>query len=212
MDASEVISSAQMRALEQEAIASGRVSSPDLMERAGRSVAEVIFERWPDVKYAVVLCGPGNNGGDGYVVARRLHDAGWEVEVFYFGDPEKLPPDAKQNYERWCAIGPAKPVSKCLSARFVRHPVLVDALFGIGLDRPIPDELRDILMATANCPRVAIDFPSYINSDTGALLNPFPEAFQRGQTTVTFHRKKPGHVTGEGAAYCGEIIVQDIGL
>jgi len=79
------------------------------MERAGRGVVEAIFEEWPELKAtshrAVVLCGPGNNGGDGFVVARLLKEWGWEVEVFLYGDPERLPPDARVNYERWVGMG-----------------------------------------------------------------------------------------------------------
>ena len=82
----ELLTAAQMRAIEQAAIASGEVTGLELMERAGRGVVEAIFEEWPELKAtsyrAVVLCGPGNNGGDGFVVARLLKDWGWEVEVF----------------------------------------------------------------------------------------------------------------------------------
>jgi ADP-dependent NAD(P)H-hydrate dehydratase / NAD(P)H-hydrate epimerase len=79
------------------------------MERAGRGVVEAIFEEWPELRAtshrAVVLCGPGNNGGDGFVVARLLKEWGWEVEVFLYGDPERMPPDARVNYERWLGMG-----------------------------------------------------------------------------------------------------------
>ena len=94
----DLLTAAQMRALEQAAIASGEVTGLDLMERAGAGVVEAILAEWPDLALtshrAVVLCGPGNNGGDGFVVARLLKQRGWEVEVFLHGDPEKLPPDS----------------------------------------------------------------------------------------------------------------------
>jgi NAD(P)H-hydrate repair Nnr-like enzyme with NAD(P)H-hydrate epimerase domain len=87
----------------------GEVTGLELMERAGRGVVEAIFEEWPELRAtshrAVVLCGPGNNGGDGFVVARLLKEWGWEVEVFLYGDPERLPPDARVNYERWVGMG-----------------------------------------------------------------------------------------------------------
>ena len=106
---SELLTSAQMRAIETAAIESGEVTGLELMERAGRGVVEAVFEEWPKLAQsshrAVVLCGPGNNGGDGFVVARLLKEWGWEVEVFLYGNPEKLPPDAKVNYERWRALG-----------------------------------------------------------------------------------------------------------
>jgi hydroxyethylthiazole kinase-like uncharacterized protein yjeF len=105
----ELLTAAQMRAIEQAAIASGEVTGLELMERAGRGVVEAIFEEWPELKAtshrAVVLCGPGNNGGDGFVVARLLKEWGWEVEVFLYGDPERMPPDARVNYERWLGWG-----------------------------------------------------------------------------------------------------------
>ncbi|MCP5075059.1 MAG: bifunctional ADP-dependent NAD(P)H-hydrate dehydratase/NAD(P)H-hydrate epimerase, partial [Rhodobacteraceae bacterium] len=102
----ELLTAAQMRAIETAAIESGEVTGLELMERAGRGVVEAVFEEWPELAKtshrAVVLCGPGNNGGDGFVVARLLHDWGWEVEVFLYGDAAKLPPDARVNYVRWC--------------------------------------------------------------------------------------------------------------
>ena len=101
----ELLTAAQMKAIEQAAIDSGEVTGLELMERAGRGVVEAVFEEWPEMAAtshkAVVLCGPGNNGGDGFVVARLLAEWGWEVEVFLYGDVDKLPPDAKVNYERW---------------------------------------------------------------------------------------------------------------
>ncbi|MBC7141672.1 MAG: bifunctional ADP-dependent NAD(P)H-hydrate dehydratase/NAD(P)H-hydrate epimerase, partial [Rhodobacteraceae bacterium] len=88
----ELLTAAQMRAIEAAAIASGEVTGLELMERAGRGVVEAIWEEWPELKAgsfrAVVLCGPGNNGGDGFVVARLLKEWGWEVEVFLYGEPE----------------------------------------------------------------------------------------------------------------------------
>ena len=97
----ELLTAAQMRAIERAAIESGEVTGLELMERAGRGVVEAVFEEWPDLAKAphraVVLCGSGNNGGDGFVVARLLKDWGWEGEVVLYGDPAKLPPDAKAN-------------------------------------------------------------------------------------------------------------------
>ncbi len=97
----ELLTAAQMRAVEAAAIAGGEVTGLELMERAGRGVVEAIFEEWPELRAtshrAVVLCGPGNNGGDGFVVARLLKEWGWEVEVFLYGDPSRLPPDARVN-------------------------------------------------------------------------------------------------------------------
>ncbi len=106
---SELLTADQMRAIEQAAIESGEVTGLELMERAGQGVVEAIFKEWPEYvtapKSASILCGPGNNGGDGFVVARLLHSRGWDVEVFLYGDAENLPPDARVNYERWSELG-----------------------------------------------------------------------------------------------------------
>ncbi|SHE36408.1 yjeF N-terminal region [Litoreibacter ascidiaceicola] len=213
---SETITSDEMRALEQAAIASGRVTGLELMERAGKGVVEAIFEEWPelvkDKRRAVVLCGPGNNGGDGFVVARLLEKAGWGVETFLYGDAKKLPPDARVNYELWLGRGGVSKIEVCYSYRWASHPVVVDALFGIGMNRPLPDELRNILMATLNCRRVAVDIPSYVSSDTGDLMCPWPHYTGQNQLTVTFHRPKAGHVMADGAQVCGKVVVKDIGL
>ncbi|MCC0046869.1 MAG: NAD(P)H-hydrate dehydratase [Rhodobacteraceae bacterium] len=143
----ELLTAAQMRAIEQAAIASGEVTGLELMERAGRGVVEAIFEEWPELAKtshrAVVLCGPGNNGGDGFVVARLLKEWGWEVEVFLYGDPEKMPPDARVNYERWLGMGEVQDADR-LEGDYGVEDVLrgkpdlfVDALFGTGLSRAI---------------------------------------------------------------------------
>ena len=106
---SELLTAAQMRAIEAAAIASGAVTGLELMERAGAGVVAAVLEEWPEMaltsQRAVVLCGPGNNGGDGFVVARLLAGRGWAVEVYLYGDAGKLPPDARVNYERWCEVG-----------------------------------------------------------------------------------------------------------
>ena len=108
----ELLTAAQMRAVEQAAIDSGDVTGLDLMERAGAGVVEAIFEWRPELaegeRKAVVLCGPGNNGGDGFVVARLLKQRGWTVDVFLYGDEAKLPPDAAENARRWRELGEVK--------------------------------------------------------------------------------------------------------
>lgn len=137
----ELLTAARMRAIEQAAMDSGAVTGLELMERAGRGVVEAVFAQWPDLaaapRRALVLCGPGNNGGDGFVIARLLYGWGWAVEVCLYGDPEKLPPDARANHDRWCALGPvtvhaidsAPPQDDSLAVP-ERVDLLVDALFG----------------------------------------------------------------------------------
>ena len=105
----ETLTAAQMRAIETEAIEAGSVTGLTLMERAGQGVVDAIRARWPDRAAApgraLVLAGPGNNGGDGFVIARLLKTAGWQVDLFLFGSPEKLPPDATANAQRWSELG-----------------------------------------------------------------------------------------------------------
>ena len=229
----ELLTAAQMRAIEQAAIASGEVTGLELMERAGRGVVEVIFEEWPELRAtshrAVVLCGPGNNGGDGFVVARLLKEWGWEVEVFLYGDASKLPPDARVNYERWGALGEVHVwddsyIEDRLDS--FEHQLVIDALFGTGLVRPMPEDTERTwhgfmpsvfnYVSQGRAPRyVAVDMPSGICSDSGKNLEgAFP-----ANLTITFHSPKIGHfLSGEvggvcgGADWCGKVRTVDIGL
>jgi ADP-dependent NAD(P)H-hydrate dehydratase / NAD(P)H-hydrate epimerase len=101
-----------MREIEATAIAGGAATGIGLMERAGRGVVAAAFEAWPELaegaRRAVVLCGPGNNGGDGFVIARRLADRGWTVEALFWGEPARLPPDARRMHDLWAAMGPVR--------------------------------------------------------------------------------------------------------
>ena len=215
----ELLTAAQMRAVEQAAIESGQLTGLELMERAGRGVVEAIFEEWPELAKtahrAVVLCGPGNNGGDGFVVARLLKEWGWEVEVFLYGDPAKLPPDARANYERWGKLGAVSPLSA--APKFAHEADLyVDALFGTGLRRALEGELFDWAAdRTADldvaAKTVAVDVPSGLCSDSGRELAGSTETVLAG-LTVSFHAFKLGHHLNWGPFKCGKTVVKDIGL
>ncbi|MGV6812437.1 MAG: NAD(P)H-hydrate dehydratase [Brevirhabdus sp.] len=229
----ELLTAAQMRAIEQAAIESGAVTGLELMERAGRGVVEAVLNEWPDLAAtshrAVVLCGPGNNGGDGFVVARLLRQSGWEVEVFLYGDPDKLPGDARVNYERWVELGAVKPIEAYLFSTGWKCDVLVDALFGTGLKRGLRPlgELFWNMEDMVNCfpvepghqrgrpAIVAVDVPSGICADSG---RDFPNEDEHwrfaaaAHLTVTFHSKKIGHHLAEGPAHAGKVVVKDIGL
>jgi hydroxyethylthiazole kinase-like uncharacterized protein yjeF len=229
-----------MRAIEAAAIASGEVTGLELMERAGKGVVEAIFKEWPELRAtshrAVVLCGPGNNGGDGFVVARLLKEWGWEVEVFLYGDPEKMPPDARVNHDRWRGLGEGISLGLNMSTYNDKKPdLVVDALFGIGLSRPITGiglvllEMHEDRLALwtnvkwgRGVAHVAIDLPSGLCSDSG---RPLAAEYFRGigdgvaaaktgaaDLTVTFHSMKLGHVLDLGPALCGKVRVCDIGL
>ena len=235
----ELLTAAQMRAIEKAAIDSGQVTGLELMERAGRGVVEAVFEEWPELRAtshrAVVLCGPGNNGGDGFVVARLLREWGWEVEVFLYGDPSRLPPDARAAYDRWdqgvegmlSMPVPSEKEVECLDKAGsttvgTRGPsLIVDALFGTGLTRPIGGlskalkaiQVTEPAAADGWWPRVvAIDIASGLCADSGRLLGEEAGLALGAHLTVAFHAMKPGHVLARGPEYSGKVVVADIGL
>ncbi|HTN95723.1 MAG TPA: NAD(P)H-hydrate epimerase, partial [Nordella sp.] len=179
MYAHALLSPEQMYRADALAVAAG-VSSLTLMEQAGRAVAEETLRRF-GARATLVLCGPGNNGGDGFVVARLLRDWGWPVRVALWGEPVRLKGDAAIMAKRWG--GPFEAVNSLEGA-----DLIVDALFGAGLSKPLPQQLVDLIGA-AEAPVIAIDVPTGIDGATGAAR---PVAF-RAALTVTFFRKKPGH-------------------
>ncbi|MFN3260853.1 MAG: NAD(P)H-hydrate dehydratase [Pikeienuella sp.] len=216
----EVLTAAEMRAIERAAIESGAVSGLELMERAGRGVVSAVMDWRPELAKApgraIVLCGPGNNGGDGFVVARLLKERGWEVEVFLYGEEAKLPPDAAENSWRWKAIGDVEALSQAAETQVSKADLVIDAFFGIGLGRSLPPEIASIaravvqsaLAAGGSC-LVAVDVPSGLCADSGRVIG--ESAFQ-ADLTVTFAREKIGHRLGLGPAHCGRVAVADIGL
>ncbi|WP_288928451.1 NAD(P)H-hydrate dehydratase [uncultured Maritimibacter sp.] len=226
---SELVTAAQMRAIEQAAISSGKVTGLALMERAGQGVVQAICETWPELTEgangAVVLCGPGNNGGDGYVVARLLAARGWSVAVFAYGDPARLPPDARTNYERWCRIGVCAPLSALDDTTFRNAAVTVDALFGTGLTRPLPVEVLNALMfastrpnaaAPQRPPMVAVDIASGVDADSGRVIGGDEQGDELPYwpaLTVTFGAAKVGHML---LPYAGDtrhkLVVAPIGV
>ncbi len=186
------------------AAAAAGVPSLSLMEAAGAAVARAVRSRGTPRRVAV-LCGPGNNGGDGYVVARLLAARGWPVGVFALGDPATLRGDAAVNAGRW--RGPVKPLAvSCLDDA----PLVVDALFGAGLTRPIDGVAAEVIDAInqrrLDC--IGVDVPSGVDGNTGAVRGTAP----RCRTTVTFFRAKPGHLLLPGRDLVGELIVADIGI
>ncbi len=210
----ELLTAAQMREVEQAAINSGTVTGRELMERAGRGVVEAIFAHWPALAAAphraVVVCGPGNNGGDGFVVARLLKQAGWKVEVIFCGKADRLGPDARANHERLAGL--VRPFETSAAVLSPPPDLLVDALFGIGMTRPLTGPLHDLVAEMSNVAmpfaRVAVDLPSGLNADTGAIMGvTWPT-----ELTVTFHRAKVGHFSRHGPELCGTVVVKDIGL
>ncbi|MCZ8079739.1 MAG: NAD(P)H-hydrate dehydratase [Rhodobacteraceae bacterium] len=220
----ELLIAAQMRAIEAAAIASGAVTGLELMERAGRGVVEAIFAEWPELRAtshrAVVLCGPGNNGGDGFVVARLLKEWGWEVRVLAAAKPDAMPRDAAVNARRWWAYGAVEPLTERSLRRGPSADIYVDAIFGTGLTRPPEGEIARILahLGGANGDLgyyqdrvVALDAPSCLCLDSGrSLMRGW--AVPRARLTVTFDSLKAGHVLAEGPALSGRVVVVDIGI
>lgn len=216
---SELLTAAQMRVIEQAAISSGKVTGLELMERAGAGVVEAIMEEWPDwaasPRKVVVLCGPGNNGGDGFVVARLLAEKGWQVSAFLDGEFDALPPDARANHDRWAAIGPSGSLSD-RSFGTVKAPpdLVIDALFGTGLTREIEGDAAfllsnlEVLREEFGVKCVAVDIPSGVCADSGRPLGCFPVA----DLTVTFHTEKLGHCLEHADSHSGRVVVKDIGL
>ena len=228
----EVLSAGQMRALETRAIESGQVTGLDLIERAGRGVIAAIFAAWPDLVqapgWAAVVCGPGNNGGDGFVIARLLRDWGWEVDLWLLGDADRLPPDARANHDRWGAMGGTVRAYRDEGDGAFRVPVgghdgrllIIDALFGTGLSRPLQG-VDAFGLATQMAGRhgarvVAVDVPSGLCADSGRYLTGHgPGRYHEGvraDLTVSFHAAKLGHYLQDGPAACGALAIADIGL
>ncbi len=217
----ELLSAAEMRQTERIAMKSGAVTGLQLMESAGAGVVDTVFLRWPAMAAspgtAVIICGPGNNGGDGYVVARLLHGLDWQVRVYAYGDPAKLPPDASANYRRWTECGAVAPLSEAgLELQDSGTDLVVDAVFGTGLVRTLGKDLVRAFAEIRSWGRVggrppvvvSVDIPTGICSDSGREIG----GSCGSDLTVTFHRAKLGHYLGDGPRRCGEVRVVDIGL
>jgi len=199
----EVLSPEEMRAAEEGAKRAG-LSGRDLMENAGRKAAGEILKRWTK-RPAVVLCGPGNNGGDGFVVARLLKSAGWPVRVALACKSRALRGDAAVMADLWAAD-----IVDLTPASLEGAGLVVDALFGTGLSRPLEGSTAAVVEALRrlDCSVVAVDIPSGVEGESGNIRGPAV----RADITITFCRKKPGHVLFPGRARCGEIVVADIGI
>ena len=196
-----ILTTEQMKARDAAAIAAG-VPGTLLMERAGEAVADAIRARYA-VRPVVIWCGPGNNGGDGYVAARILRRRGWPVRVEALEPPSS--PDARYAAHRW------KGETRRLTGELSPAGLYVDALFGAGLSRPLDGRAVALARAAAKARAlvVAVDLPSGYSGDTGKAVG--EDAFSAA-LTVTFHRRKIAHVLTPARSACGEVVVADIGL
>ncbi|MCO5129619.1 MAG: NAD(P)H-hydrate dehydratase [Xanthobacteraceae bacterium] len=200
----QVLTTAEMAEADRRAIAGG-VSGFALMTRAGMAVAEAAADLVAEDGLIVVVAGGGNNGGDGFVAAAELEAWGRPVRVVLLGAPEALSGDAALAARQW--RGPLLPGE---AASLGRPALIVDALFGAGLNRTVKDGARALIEAinAAGVPVVAVDLPSGVNGDSGAVMGAAVQATE----TVTFFRRKPGHLLLPGRARCGRVRVADIGI
>lgn len=199
----DVLKTADCGACDRYAAAHG-VPGTELMDAAGRAVAQAVRARWAPRK-TLILCGPGNNGGDGFVCGHYLRQAGWPVRIALLGDPAQLRGDAADAFAHWDgpveALTPESPGDAGL---------IVDALFGAGLTRPLDGVAAALAarLADSDAPLVAVDLPSGIHGDRpetdGVSL--------RADLTVSFHCRKPAHCLEPAASLCGEVVIADIGI
>jgi NAD(P)H-hydrate epimerase len=214
-----VLSRVQMRAFDKHAVEVCKVPSLVLMENAGRGAADVIEREIlagrADGKRVVLVCGAGNNGGDGFVVGRHLLARGARVEAWLAGDAAKMTTDCRANYDAFAGLGGrvdvlAPPALDPFRVALAGADVIVDALFGTGLDRPLGDLFAGVVtfVNDARARKVALDVPSGMNADTGVAMG----TAVRADVTVTFAHLKLGHVTGQGAHLSGAVRVVDIGV
>ncbi len=203
----ELLTNAEMADADRLTIAGG-VPGQRLMEHAGAAVADAVRAQFRADSRVIVVAGPGNNGGDGFVAARLLAELGYRTEVLLIGEIARLKGDAASAAKAW--VGRAGPVASAEPAALAGADVIIDALFGAGLDRPVEGPARAMIegMNALSVPVVAVDLPSGVNGSSGMINGIAVKASQ----TVTFFRKKPGHVLLPGRLFCGPISVADIGI
>jgi hydroxyethylthiazole kinase-like uncharacterized protein yjeF len=198
----ELLTNAEMAEADRLTIAGG-VPGIELMENAGRAVAD-LAATLPG-RRVVIVAGPGNNGGDGFVAARHLAERGYKVRVSFVGDRDRLKGDAKLAAEHWKGK-----VEAATPATLADCDIVIDALFGAGLDRPVEGQPRAMIQAmnAVAVPVIAVDLPSGVNGTTGAVMGVAVNATH----SVTFFRRKTGHMLLPGRLHCGAVQVADIGI
>lgn len=203
----ELYSAETVARLDQIAIRDYGIPGYTLMRRAGQAVLDALLQFYPDAKSVLVLCGAGNNAGDGYVVARLAQAQGLDVRVVSMIDPGKLTGDANQAWQHWKECGDTEMYQQDFAAD---ADVMVDALLGTGLTRDVTDDWKALIQTVnqSEIPVIAVDIPSGLNADTGAISGAAIDADQ----TITFIGLKKGLFTGSGKACCGEIRFNDLQL
>jgi len=200
---SEVLLSEEMKRLEQSNFL--KKSSYSFMKKAGYEVFKFIQDNFKKRQSSIVLCGPGNNGGDGFVIAKYLINRGQNVQVYTFKDAKSYKGDSLRALKEFKGI-----TKKIIFFKLTKNTLIVDALFGIGLKRNIKGKIKKIfkLINKSNNPVVSVDIPSGISTNSGQILGSAIKA----DFTVTFHRKKMGHILDRGKEYSGKLKVADIGF
>jgi len=210
-----IVTSHTMQGLDKQAIEECGISGLELMENAGQQCVDAIVSAFGSQGRAVIIAGKGNNGGDGYVIARLLSQTGWDVTVYILAERSQITGDAAVNLDRL----PEDTVVHCpnpgqLSSQYpgkiAQADVIVDAILGTGLRSDVADVYREAIeiINAANRPVLAVDIPSGIHGTTGRVLG---DAV-RASLTVTFAFAKLGHILYPGAEYTGKLIVADIGI
>lgn len=216
-----VVTAKEMQEIDRITIEEYGIGGTILMERAGLAVAEKIdylFSQDSRLRIqdsnVVILCGGGNNGGDGFVVARLLHNQGYNVKVFLTANPDDLKDDAKINYNTAVKFGVRiYPINKFLThhaSRIMHHAIIIDALLGTGLNKDVREPISDVINKVNKLPYpvVSIDIPSGISSDNGQIMG----CAIKADLTVTFGLPKRGHLLFPGAEYTGRLFIEDIGF
>ncbi len=206
----------QVRRVDRLAIERYGIAGLVLMENAGRNAAAIIRDTYGPAGKAWICCGPGNNGGDGFVIARHLHNAGWSIRLVLAGDPSRMTPDTRAN----CAIVQAMKLDvstaqsgetqRALAGSISHDEIVVDALLGTGFHGDVRSptaELIDTINAAAKRALVAIDVPSGLDCDTGLPSN----ATIHAELTITFVAAKAGFAAASAGPYVGRVEVADIG-
>jgi NAD(P)H-hydrate epimerase len=199
---------AQVRELDRLAIEERKIPGAKLMQRAGAAAFDLLRVRWPRARRVAIVCGPGNNGGDGYMMARLVREAGLSVDVLSLGAAEKMQGDAAVARKQCKSAGVA--VKNFQADQLAGHDVIVDALLGTGLEREVDGEWRAAVEAVnaSRLPVLAVDIPSGLHADTGRVMG----AAVHASATMTFIGLKAGLFTGAGREHAGEIFFNDLNV
>ena len=207
----------QVRRVDQLAVSRYGISGLVLMENAGRNAAEIIRKRFRDAGAATICCGTGNNGGDGCVIARHLHNAGWKVRLMLAGEPSRTTPDTSANYgileamSLELVVAPDTASQQSFLHASSADDIIVDALLGTGFNGSVRTSTAALIDALNDGPClavVAIDVPSGLDCDSGQPSN----ATVRADLTITFVAEKTGFSLGDAGRFTGCIEVADIGV